>query len=55
MRQMNEQLAAERIAAANHTGDKFDPIQHIYLSPDRFSKIDQHHSIADKMGDIFVQ
>ena len=55
MRQLNEQLAAERIAAANHTGDKFDPIQHIYLSPDRFSKIDQHHSIADKMGDIFVQ
>jgi hypothetical protein len=54
MRQMNEQLAAERIAAANHTGDKFDPIQHIYLSPDRFSKIDQHHSIADKMGDIFA-
>jgi len=55
MRQMNEQLVAERIAAANHTGDKGDPIQHIYLSPDRFSKIDQHHSIADKMGDIFVQ
>jgi hypothetical protein len=55
MRQMNEQLVAERIAAANHTGDKFDPIQRIYLSPDRFSKIDQFHSIADKMGDIFVQ
>src|SRR6516225_1833802 len=55
VRQMNEQLAAERIAAANYTGDKSDPIQHIYLSPDRFSKIDQHHSIADKMGDIFVQ
>jgi len=55
MRQMNEQLVAERIAAANHTGDKSDSIQHIYLSPDRFSKIDQHHSIADKMGDIFVQ
>src|SRR6516162_2958164 len=55
MRQMNEQLVAERIAAANHTGDKSDPIQHIYLSPDRFSKIDQYHSIADKMGDIFVQ
>jgi hypothetical protein len=55
MRQTNEQLVAERIAAANHTGDKFDPIHHIYLSPDRFSKIDQHHSIADKMGDIFVQ
>jgi len=55
MRQMNEQLVAERIAAANHTGDKSDPIQHVYLSPDRFSKIDQFHSIADKMGDIFVQ
>ena len=41
--------------AANHTGGKSDPIQHIYLSPDRFSKIDQYHSIADKMGDIFVQ
>jgi hypothetical protein len=55
MRQMNEQLVAEKIAAANYTGDKFDPIQHIYLSPDRFAHIDQHHSIADKMGDIFVQ
>ena len=30
-------------------------IQHVHLSPDRFSKIDQYHSIADKMGDIFVQ
>jgi hypothetical protein len=38
MRQMNEQLVAEKIAAANYTGDKFDPIQHIYLSPDHFSK-----------------
>src|SRR6516225_7300205 len=28
MRQMNEQLVAERIAAANHTGDRSDPIQH---------------------------
>jgi hypothetical protein len=36
-------LVAERIAAADHTGDKFDPIQHIDLSPDRFSKIDPHH------------
>jgi len=42
MRQMNEQLVAERIAAANHTGDKFDPIHHIYLSPDRFSKASQY-------------
>src|SRR6516225_2766150 len=28
VRQMNEQLVAERIAAANHTGDRSDPIQH---------------------------
>ena len=36
-------------------GLKFDRIGSIYLSPDRFAKIDQHHSIADKMGDVFVQ
>ena len=30
------------------------PIQHIYVSPGRFSKVDQHHSFADKMGDVFV-
>ena len=28
---------------------------HVYLSPDRFSKIDQFHSIADKMGDVLVE
>ena len=55
LRHTNEELVAEKIVSANYTGDKFDPIQHIYLSPDRFSKIDQHHSIADKMGDIFVR
>ena len=55
MRQMNEQLIAEKIASANHTGDKPDHIGHIYLSPDRFSKIDQFHSIADKMGDVLVE
>jgi len=54
-RQTNEELLAEKIVAANHTGDKFDKISYIYLSPDRFSKVDQHHSIADKMGDVFVQ
>jgi len=47
-------IAEEKLPENLHTGDKCDPIQHIYLSPDRFSKIDQHHSIADKMGDIFV-
>jgi len=55
LRQMNEQLIAEKIAGANHTGDQVDHIGHVYLSPDRFSKIDQFHSIADKMGDVFVE
>ena len=55
LRHTNEELIAEKIVSANHTGDKFDHIGSIYLSPDRFAKIDQHHSIADKMGDVFVQ
>ena len=55
LRHTNEELVADRIVNANHTGDKPDPINSIYLSPDRFAKIDQHHSIADKMGDVFVQ
>ena len=55
LRHTNEELVAERIANANHTGDKPDHISAIYLSPDRFAKIDQHHSIADKMGDVFAQ
>ena len=54
-RQTNEEILAEKIVNANATGDKFDPVGRIYLSPDRFSKIDQHHSIADKMGDVFVR
>ena len=55
LRHTNEELVAERIVNANHTGDKFDRIGSIFLSPDRFAKIDQHHSIADKMGDVFVR
>ena len=55
LRQMNEQLVAEKICGANHTGEKPDHVSYIYLSPDRFSKIDQFHSIADKMGDVFVE
>ena len=55
LRQMNEQLVAEKIVAANHTGEQADHVSYIYLSPDRFSKIDQFHSIADKMGDVFVE
>ena len=55
MRQMNEELIAEKICNANYSGDKRDNVGSIYLSPDRFAKIDQHHSIADKMGDVFVR
>jgi hypothetical protein len=55
LRQMNEQLVAEKICGANYTGEKADHVSYIYLSPDRFSKIDQFHSIADKMGDVFVE
>jgi Phage terminase large subunit len=58
-RKMNEELLAEQIIAANHSGENFDKIEHIYLSPDRFkatgSGIDAIHSIADKMGDVFVR
>src|SRR6516225_10671996 len=55
MRQMNEELIAEKICNANYSGDKRDNVGSIYLYPDRFAKIDQHHSIADKMGDVFVR
>jgi hypothetical protein len=55
LRHTNEELVAEKIINANHIGDKFDHIGAIYLSPDRFAKIDQYHSIADKMGDVFVR
>jgi hypothetical protein len=55
LRHTNEELVAEKIVNANPTGDQSDRINAIYLSPDRFAKIDQHHSIADKMGDVFVQ
>jgi hypothetical protein len=51
----NEEFIAERIAEKSYTGDKPEKIVDVFLSPDRFSKIDQEHSIADKMGDVFVQ
>jgi len=58
-RKLNEELLSEQIVAANHTGEIFDKIEHIYLSPDRFvasgSGADAIHSIADKMGDVFVR
>lgn len=58
-RKLNEELLSEQIVAANHTGEIFDKITNIYLSPDRFvatgSGADAVHSIADKMGDVFVK
>lgn len=54
-RRKNEELLAEMIVNENHTGDRFDKIARIFLSPDRFSKINQEHSIADTMGDVFVR
>ncbi len=58
-RRLNEELLSEEIVKANHTGEIFDKISNIYLSPDRFkasgSGSDALHSIADKMGDVFVK
>ena len=58
-RKLNEELLSEQIVSANHTGEVFDKISHIYLSPDRFvskgSGEDAEHSIADNMGDVFVK
>jgi hypothetical protein len=59
VRQLNEELLGEKIVSANHTGEIFDRIEHVYLSPDRFvasgSGADAIHSIADKLGDVFVR
>jgi len=58
-RRLNEELLSEEIVKANHTGERFDKIANTYLSPDRFkasgSGADAIHSIADKMGDVFVK
>lgn len=53
VRKMNEQMLAEKIAAANwSSAEDFDPIKAIYLSPDRFNKYNSEHSIAEVMGDV---
>lgn len=54
-RHKNEQYIAERICEKSYSGDQAEVIKHVYLSPDRFSKIDTEHSIADNMGDVFVE
>jgi phage terminase large subunit len=59
MHKLNEELIGEEIVKQNHTGDKFDKIENVYLSPDRFtatgSGADAIHSIADHIGDVFVK
>jgi phage terminase large subunit len=59
VRKLNEELLAEEIVKQNHTGEIFDKIEHVYLSPDRFvatgSGSDAIHSIADHIGDVFVK
>jgi phage terminase large subunit len=59
VRKLNEELLAEEIVKSNNTGEVFDKIEHVYLSPDRFvatgSGSDAIHSIADHIGDVFVK
>jgi Phage terminase large subunit len=56
VRQLNEELLGDKIINANFTGEQFDKVERIYLSPDRFtatgSGSDAIHSIADKLGDV---
>lgn len=54
-RHANEELLAERIAKANIVNERPDEIDRIFLSPDRFAKTHQEHSIADTMGDVLLQ
>lgn len=52
LRRMNEELIAQGIGTRNVTGDVPDKIAAVYLSPDRFSRINSEHSIAEVMGDV---
>lgn len=54
-RQMNEEALARKIATltVDPTGRERVPhISRIFLSPDRFNKTNEEHTIADKMGDV---
>jgi hypothetical protein len=55
LRRMNEELIAQAIGAKNVTADVPDPIRDVFLSPDRFSKYNSEHSIAEVMGDTLRQ
>lgn len=49
-RGINEAKLAEEIIEYNE-GDK---IANVYLSPERFNRVNEEHTIADRMGDIFT-
>jgi phage terminase large subunit len=49
-RGLNEQALADEIVKYN-SGDK---IANVYLSPERFNRVNEEHTIADRMGDVFV-
>jgi hypothetical protein len=55
-RGMNEQTLAELIV--EHSTDlitkNVEPISHVYLSPDRFNRVNEEHTIADRMGDVLA-
>jgi phage terminase large subunit len=48
-RGINEAKLAEEILKYND-GDK---IANVYLSPERFNRVNEEHTIADRMGDVF--
>jgi len=49
-RGINEATLAEEIAKFND-GDK---IANVYLSPERFNRVNEEHTIADRMGDVLA-
>jgi phage terminase large subunit len=49
-RGLNEQALADEIIKYN-SGDK---IANVYLSPERFNRINEEHTIADRMGDVLA-
>lgn len=57
-RGINEQTLAEEILKANQTviDGKLqqEPIANIYLSPERFNRVNEEHTIADRMGDVLA-
>jgi phage terminase large subunit len=56
LRKLNEFAIAEKVVEKNwSSAEDFDRVKYIYLSPDRFGKDKPEHSIAENMGDVFVE